>query len=78
LDHYIGSFNHIVMVDPMTFNLLQRVKIINSREYADLSGLEGTIVKLSQMPGEVAPSISVLLKDNVVDDLLPSDIELIK
>lgn len=67
-----------MVVDPMTFNLLQRVKIINSSEFADISGLEGTIVKLSQMPGEAVPSISVLLQDNVVDDLLPSDIEVIK
>jgi hypothetical protein len=67
------------MVTPMSknFTLLQRVKIISSSEYSDISGLEGTIVKLSQMPNEVVPSISVLLGNYVVDDLIPADIEII-
>ncbi len=62
----------------MNFSLLQRVKIINSQEYSEITGMEGTIVKLSQMPSDVAPSISVLLGKNVIDDLLPTDIEAIK
>lgn len=62
----------------MNFSLLQRVKIVNSQEYSDVAGMEVTIVKLSQMPSDVAPSISVLLGKNVIDDLLPTDIEAIK
>lgn len=62
----------------MNLNLLQRVKIVNSQEYSDVTGMEGTIVKLSQMPTDTAPSISVLLGNNVIDDLLPADIEVLK
>lgn len=62
----------------MNFNLLQRVRVVNSREYSDITGMDGTIVKLSQMPTDVAPSISVLFGNNVIDDLLPTDIEVIK
>lgn len=60
----------------MTFQLLQRVRILDSSdEHVDVHGEEGVVVKLCQMPDEPMPSISVLLRDEVIDDLFPGDLE---
>ena len=61
----------------MSFELLQRVRILESaEEYSDMHGQEGVVVSMKQMPDEPLPSLSVLMKDgSTLEDLFPADVE---
>lgn len=63
----------------MSFNLLQRVKItMEDPEFTDVNGQQGIIVRMDQTPEDPQPSIYVQLRNGfILDDLFPSDIEIL-
>lgn len=60
------------------FCLLQNVLVTEtSEEHVDFHGRSAVIVMMKQLPGQLSPSITVMMDDNkvLVEDLLTCDLE---